>query len=273
MRLKVQFAETNQVIKAKFGELYEVSDGGFDKGYTQGYTDGHQKGYDEGYDKGLDESFDAGKQAKIKEFVNMLTNNGKKSNFSYTFYQANMSDEMCADIFSYWNATIKNALQMFNNATNVVDGFYTDKLDFSQCGSLNSTFQFSNARKLKKIDARATTQGNNGANATFNSCRELETIDEYYPSTSATFNSTFVSCNKLTHIIFCSEIVKNGLNLQWSNLDVESLKSILDNLADKSTDTSGTAWKVTVGSTNFATIQENLSTELEQAYVKGWDIS
>lgn len=260
---------------------------GFDKGYAQGYEDGYDESLDDIYNRyfdGFNAGFDVGmsegtangiiqgKQQKTEEFVNMLTNNGAKTNFSYAFYQANMSDEMCTDIFSYWNATIKNALNMFYGAKNIVNGFYTDKLDFSQCQSLNQTFSASHARKFKKIDARATTKGNNGANGTFGSCNYLESIDEYYPSTSASFQKTFDGCSSLAHIIFRSEITINGLNLQWSPLNVESLKSILDNLADKSTDTSGTTWKVTVGSTNYATILDNLSSELEQAIAKGWDI-
>lgn len=42
MRLAVKFTESNQRFNTKFGEVHNISDGGFERGYAQGYTEGEQ---------------------------------------------------------------------------------------------------------------------------------------------------------------------------------------------------------------------------------------
>ena len=46
MKISVQFGETNQNINASFGEINDVSDGGFERGYAEGYEDGYSHGAD-----------------------------------------------------------------------------------------------------------------------------------------------------------------------------------------------------------------------------------
>jgi hypothetical protein len=71
----------------------------------------------------------------------------------------------------------------------------------------------------------------------------------------------------LEEIRFEGVIAKNGLNLQWSPLSHDSLVSIIDCLQDKSADTSGTVWKVTVGSANLAILTTE---DFENIQAKGW---
>lgn len=56
MNFKVKFSETDQSLKVKFGEVCNVSDGGYERGLEEGYTkgeaDGHAAGYAEGYAEG-----------------------------------------------------------------------------------------------------------------------------------------------------------------------------------------------------------------------------
>lgn len=58
MRIAVKFSETDQSIKADFGEVYNISDGGFERGYAAGYEqgdiDGQIKGKAEGEQIGYD---------------------------------------------------------------------------------------------------------------------------------------------------------------------------------------------------------------------------
>lgn len=44
MKINVRFKELNQKFNPRFGELHEVSDGGYDRGYAAGYEKGEQDG-------------------------------------------------------------------------------------------------------------------------------------------------------------------------------------------------------------------------------------
>ena len=57
MKIDVKFSETNQNFYPQFGEVYNISDGGYERGYDEGnekgYAIGHEAGYDEGYSAGI----------------------------------------------------------------------------------------------------------------------------------------------------------------------------------------------------------------------------
>ena len=55
MILDVKFSESNQSFNPQFGEVHNISDGGFEKGYTAGYTQGEVDGYAKGHSDGLTE--------------------------------------------------------------------------------------------------------------------------------------------------------------------------------------------------------------------------
>lgn len=52
MKLDIKFLEGGQSLKAMFGEVCNLSDGGFEKGYAAGEMAGYAKGHAEGYAKG-----------------------------------------------------------------------------------------------------------------------------------------------------------------------------------------------------------------------------
>lgn len=47
MRLDVKFSESKQSFTANFGEVQNLSDGGYEKGYIAGYDDGYEKASEE----------------------------------------------------------------------------------------------------------------------------------------------------------------------------------------------------------------------------------
>ena len=51
MKLDVKFVESNQSFKTGFGEVQNISDGGYERGYSAGYEDGHAAGYKDGYNE------------------------------------------------------------------------------------------------------------------------------------------------------------------------------------------------------------------------------
>lgn len=52
MTLDIQFSETNQSFDCSFGEINNISDGGYENGYDEGYSKGEEAGYSDGYSKG-----------------------------------------------------------------------------------------------------------------------------------------------------------------------------------------------------------------------------
>lgn len=72
MILQVEFTELDQSFTPDFGEVNNISDGGFERGYEagynkgntegreQGYSDGHKQGYDSGYEVGSNDGYSKG---------------------------------------------------------------------------------------------------------------------------------------------------------------------------------------------------------------------
>jgi hypothetical protein len=57
MILDVKFIESNQTFNTQFGEVHEVSDGGFERGYAKGEADGYEKGHTDGVADGIERGY------------------------------------------------------------------------------------------------------------------------------------------------------------------------------------------------------------------------
>lgn len=189
------------------------------------------------YEKGKAEGGDGNTEQIFDELASAIQSGGARTDFAQTFKNSTINDERIREIFARWNSTIKTSSYMFQDAKNLQEGLYTDTLDFSQSSSLLSAFQGTNIVKVKKIDARKTVLGWNGMANTFYDCKNLESIDEFYPSINTKFSGTFSGCPKLKKVIFMSEIAVDGLTFEYSPLlNRNSIEKIFENL---STSTSG----------------------------------
>ena len=200
---------------------------------------------------GYDEGYADGKQAKLQEYVNMLTANGTRTDYRYLFYREGINDEQMAEIFnpSVWNGTIKLSNYMFSY-TNIVDFGYTYEVDFSKCDGFQNIFAYSTIRRIKKLDVRSATAGQNGMANVFAHDSSLVEVEEFYPSTKCVFQDSFTNCSELVRFIFCSEISRNGLNMSaCKKLSKESFVSIINNL---SATTSGLAVTLSLQAVNKA---------------------
>lgn len=144
-------------------------------------------------------------------------------------------------------------------------------LDFSNTTRLHMVFQDAKFTRIGVVDASKANYDAYALSNTFYNCQSLRTIDKIILSENTQrFQQTFHYCNSLTNIIFEGVITKNGLSLSHSNnLTHESLMSIINCLKDYSEDTSGTAWKITIGGTNKAKLTDE---ELAIARNKGWEV-
>ncbi len=57
MKLNVRFSETKQSFSPNFGEVHNVSDGGYERGYAEGYEIGNTEGYNKGHTEGVEQGY------------------------------------------------------------------------------------------------------------------------------------------------------------------------------------------------------------------------
>jgi len=80
MTFKMRFKETNAGFKMKFGELRDISDGGYERGYGDGFTDGENKGYADGYEAGYEKGiYDATYKGRIYQLGETVINGSESS--------------------------------------------------------------------------------------------------------------------------------------------------------------------------------------------------
>lgn len=53
MKMNVRFSESKQSFNPAFGEVHNISDGGYERGYAAGYENGNADGYDKGHTEGV----------------------------------------------------------------------------------------------------------------------------------------------------------------------------------------------------------------------------
>lgn len=153
------------------------------------------------------------------------------------------------------------------------------KFDFSKATSLANAFQGASIDVINVLDVTNVTTVNglywlfsgvtNVGQRYSYSC--VKRVNRFIvgPKTDKFFY-TFYWAVDLEHCVFEGEISKNGLAVsQSTKLDHESLLSIVNCLKDYSEDTSGTAWKVTLGATNLAKLTAE---EKAIATGKGWTL-
>lgn len=200
-------------------------------------------------------------------------------------------------------------IQDYGNRTGYAQGFASWGCEYIRpkykviptvANGVSAIFEY--CKKLKKVEAdyfdfsqKPTGEiSNTGYNYSFNSCTQLEEIEDiglipqvgYFNAfaydyklhtiaklgtdENTKFSGTFIFCNELINLIIEGTIGQNGFNVQWSTkLTHDSLMNIIDALADKTGDTSGTEWVVTVGSENKAKLTDD---ELDIAQNKGWQV-
>ena len=139
------------------------------------------------------------------------------------------------------------------------------KLDFSKATNVESIAQITDA--ISRFNILDITSTNNNYGMLWN-CNKLTRVEKVIVSETTPYLANAFRAPNLEHCPFEGTIAQNGLTVQYcTKLDKESLLSILGCLKDYSEDTSGTVWKVILGSANL----DKLSAEEKAiATKKGW---
>lgn len=220
--------------------------------------------------------YDAGKKSEYDKFWDACQNYGNKTMYQNGFMGATFNKNnfypkydihvvgKANQMFYAWSQESIPDQMDFDLAERLRECNVT--LDTSQATQLNLAFSYSFFSKLPVINAT----GLSSLNTTFSPMYRLVTIEKIIVDESVGFANTFDNCPMLQNITIEGVIGKNGLNLQWStSLTHDSLMSIINCLQDKTSDTSGTSWKITIGATNIAKLTTE---ELAIAKNKGWAV-
>lgn len=158
--------------------------------------------------------------------------NGNRANYEHAFVY-NWTD----DNYAPKHPIIGKLTQAFymSQISNV-------KMPLVATGAFNSVFQSSSVVIIPRLDLSGVT---------------------------SIFNA-FYGAKQITSILFTGLIRVNGLDVSpCPKLTKQSLVSLLNCLEDKTGDTSGTQWVVTIGATNKAKLT---AAELARAEDKGWTV-
>ena len=195
---------------------------------------------------------------------------GLKNGWTYGFAGRGINDET----FTPYTDVKMNAgynitgLFQYCGITNLKDILvrYGATLDLALGANAANLFASSKVTHIPRLLLNSAT----GFATAFNGCTDLVSIDELYVPKVTSFSNTFQNCTNLEEIRITSEIKINGFDVHWSTkLTHESLMSILNALADKSNDTSGTEWVCTLGTENLNKLS---ATEIAVATEKGWSL-
>lgn len=249
------------------------------EGYQYGYQDGSEQGLQIGYTAGKEDGYAAGQQAEYDRFWDAFQQNGNRTSYGYAFCGASWTKEtfnpkykitpkgtgrVCMGLFKYF---------AWQCATDELPTLTFDMLDLSGLTTSNDVSEmfFNCSFDRLEVDLTVSPVFDN-MNSTFNGADGGVIKHMCVKMKPQSMKNAFHYLARLQTLTFVdgSEIGCNGLNLSISTqLDYYSLFGVLDVLTDKTTDTSGTSWVVTLGATNLAKLTDEAKAIATQ---KGWTL-
>lgn len=163
MTFRVKFSEKGGSFRARFGQTYNLSDGGYERGYAAGYEDGNAEGYTKGHANGVKDGVEQGFNDGMDAIVNQ-------------------------SVVSYSNDTITAlAVSFFQNCKT---------LETISLPKVTHLTGFRGCTALKNCDFAGARYIQSGI---FQGCISLETLD--FPSAEQIHSNTFENCTSLTTLI------------------------------------------------------------------------
>ena len=189
-------------------------------------------------------------------------NTSKGTGFSYMFASPQVTSGGAVPWTFYDTINANKVDYMFYNNRMVSE---IPDMNFPKASyAVNFASTCNNLIKVGTINSPSVTHWTFG----FSDCQKLETIEGIDLTSATTVDSLFYNCKALTNLTINGTISINNLDLTYCTLLThESLMSVINALVDKTTDTSGTVWKIKLGSTNLAKLTDDEKLIIEN---KGW---
>ena len=273
MILNVKLVEKDAVFDTNFGEVHNISDGGFERGYAEGETKGYQKGYTEGETKG----FEDGAKSEYDRFWDAAQNYGAKVKGLIKFWNGWNKDNFKPKYDYYANTdSFSSGLDIANTPTIQVEDLRKEavgvNIDWSLCDGFNYILRRAPVKYIGVVDMTIATNGW----CLFRGAQQLEYVEKLIlpPVNDLGFkNGGFAQCYNLKHITFGNKFLSAVQFSDCKLLTHESLLNILDALYDYvngELDGSSKNKTLTLGTTNLAKL-----TDAEKAIAteKGWTLA
>lgn len=180
--------------------------------------------------------YEAGKKAENKRFWDAFQKNGTRTDYDYAFYGKSWN----ADTF-YPTHDIRptKSTYMFNNFGSPYISMASRLkecgvvLDFSQITTSNREFYLAKMFDLPVLDfSNCTTM-----TSTFDYCNFKEIKLKISESGNTVFSSTFNRCSDLKTFEIVSGVIGKSISFSSSPLNVASMKNIISHLKDYAEDT------------------------------------
>ena len=210
MKFDLKFSENAQKLDLDFGQYQDLTDGGYERGYVDG------------------------KQAEKLEFWNAFTNNQKRTDYSYAFY--NWYSNAFYPTCDIGGTNMSRAFYMCGTIDLITRcrecGIV---IDFSKATNVHYCFGSSNILTIPTVDLSKTTT-TVILEGTFNNSKLLTTIEKLIVTEKVKYNNNTFNCIALEEIRF-EGVIASDITFQYCPLlSLESAKDIINHL---STDTSG----------------------------------
>lgn len=240
MRFPVVFKENKSSLTVNFGEVHNISDGGYERGYADGYSvgyekgdmDGQEKGYTEGYETGKSEGFADGKADGYTDgLMDYVQDYGKKTDYSSAFKGGFWTDNTFKPNHDMKPTSMGGMFQQ-SQITDINKSLEECSviIDTSNCTNYSNILYQASSKSIPTIDmakCTSTTQMFRYAYSVNN-----VTIINIKPTYGWT-NNAFNNCWGLTNLFMYGEIGM-GLTHTIVALTAESAKTILLALKDYS---------------------------------------
>ena len=194
-------------------------------------AENEQKVYDAGYQKGVSE----GGGDSMGAFWDAYQEDGNRTNYAYAFYGRGWTDET-----------------------------YKPKHNITASGAFSQMFGYSHITDT-------LVPLNFGFHASTQVFRDstIKNIPSLTVASGQTFSNWFVNCYDLENVTFVNCEIEQPISFAHSKkLTHDCLVHILDKLADKRSDTSGTQWVCTLGTVNLNKL--TVAEKAEATDKKGW---
>ena len=222
MTQDVYFEEQEQTIHVDFGQIQDISDGGYDRGYAKGEADGYEKGHTEGLTEGVEQ----GEKAEYDCFWDAFQQNGERTNYDGAF--SCFTDDIYKPKYPL-RAIIADRMYKDTAITGRVD------VDLSNCNAILNMFTRAQVSEIGVLDWSLVST----ANYVIERCPNLTKIEKIIVSRNITLTGgTFSAVPLLTRVIFEGELANAWDARNLNAIDAESVQSIIDCLVDLTGQTS-----------------------------------
>ena len=174
MVVDIVFSESDQSFNCNFGEVTNLSDGGFEKGYEDGYSKGKTEGYSNGYSEGHGEGYSLGTQIGYEQgllesiaTIDSMIDRSITSISSQATMVGRNALYSCASLVS---ASFPNAIEIYDNAFR--DCSNLEYIDFPKAVRFYG-YSFRDCKKLSRVDLPCAEIFYSNV---FNGCSELQTL-------------------------------------------------------------------------------------------------